>query len=517
MASAPGTTRLVDVLASISLATDLGTGQVPGHGLRTCVLASAIAREMGLAQEDVRTVHHTTLLRFLGCTSTASTTARTAGGDDLAFNRQMAPVLMGGPSEVLPRLLSSTGRGLGPLARVALWAQLLVDPDGGRRTMAVHCEVGAMLARRLGVGEAVVHAVAHGHERWDGRGAPAGLVGEEIPAAVAIAVLARDVDLIRTLGEDPGALVRARAGSAYSPDVVAAFLRTRGDEADGTADELALVRAAEPHPHAVVGAADLDQVLAVLADFADLVSPWLRGHSRAVSRLVDDAAGQAGLPPADAAVLRRAALCQDVGRVAVPAGIWDKPGPLTTPEREVMQLHAHHGEAVLRRWGAVDDARRVSATVHERIDGSGYPRGLDASSLPPHTRLLAAADTYRALVADRPHRPALRPDQAAAVLEGDRGLDPAAVGCVLAAAGQRPAAAGRMWPAGLTEREVQVLQLIAVGATSRSVASRLSISPKTVGRHIEHIYAKCGVSSRAAAAVFAMGHGLLPEDAAGDP
>jgi HD-GYP domain-containing protein (c-di-GMP phosphodiesterase class II) len=253
----------------------------------------------------------------------------------------------------------------------------------------------------------------------------------------------------------------------------------------------------------------VEGVLTALADSTDLKSPWLRGHSRRVAWLAEAAGRHTGLDVVACTGLRRAGLVHDVGRVAVENGIWDKPGPLSTSEWERVRLHPYYTERILARCGPLASLVDPASSHHERLDGSGYHRSLSGDALGRGDRILAAADVYAALTADRPHRTALGEDTAAGTLEGEAGLDPDAVACVLAAAGQRTAPAPGGWPAGLTDREVEVLRLIARGRSNRDVAGRLVISPKTVGRHVENVYGKIGVSSRAAAAVFAMEHGLL--------
>jgi HD-GYP domain-containing protein (c-di-GMP phosphodiesterase class II)/DNA-binding CsgD family transcriptional regulator len=517
--AAPGTRapgdwlRLVEILASASLATDLGTGQPPGHGLRTCAIASALAAELGCDDDALRTVHQFALLRFLGCTSDAAETAVLAGGDDLAFNAAMAPVLMGSAREAGSRYVRSIGVGQPPLRRARLVARGLADLSGS--SLAVHCEVATMLAARAGLGPPVVDALAHAYERWDGKGQPAGLAGEAIPLAVRVAAVARDVDLATRAGLDPGEVLRARRGRAYDPAVVDAFERigagATAAAGAGDEDEWELVLACEPEPVAKVRPDRLDDVLSALADFADLKSPWTRGHSRRVASLAEAAGREAGLDAGACEELRRAGLVHDLGRVAVENGIWDRPGPLTTAEWERVRLHAYQTERILARCEPLAPLVACASRHHERLDGSGYHRGLDGASLSRADRLLAAADVFAALTAERPHRPALAEEPAALELEseGRRRLDPDAVACVLAAAGRRARPTGRRWPAELTDREVEVLRLIARGRSNRQVAELLVLSPKTVGRHVENLYRKLGVSSRAAAAVFAMEHRLL--------
>ena len=306
----------------------------------------------------------------------------------------------------------------------------------------------------------------------------------------------------------------ARGGAAgYDPAVVDAFDRVGPDAfaALDAADEWQTALAGEPGPATTIEPGAMDAALTAFADFADLKSPWIRGHSRRVAELAGAAGRHAGLDDAACDELRRAGLVHDLGRVGVENGIWDKPGaaddvrvgagaPSRVPHRAdpgALRLARIAGRA---GFVAPRAARRLRLSPLARADAQS--RG---------DRILAAADVFAALTADRPHRPALPDAEAARALEteAEERLDPEAVACVLAAAGQREVPASAGWPAGLTDREVEVLRLIARGRSNREVAERLFISPKTVGRHVENVYAKIEVSSRAAAALFAMEHRLL--------
>ena len=143
---------------------------------------------------------------------------------------------------------------------------------------------------------------------------------------------------------------------------------------------------------------------------------------------------------------------------------------------------------MLARVSALGRSREIAARHHERLDGSGYPRGLTAASLTPQDRLLAAADAYHAMTEPR-HRAPLDPGQASRDLRAEvvaGRLDSEAVDAVLAAAGHR-APARRTWPGGLTAREVEVLGLLARGHSNREIGQRLVITPKTAANHVEHI------------------------------
>lgn len=212
--------------------------------------------------------------------------------------------------------------------------------------------------------------------------------------------------------------------------------------------------------------------------------------------------------------LRRAALVHDLGRLGVSNSIWDKRGPLGPGEWERVRLHPYLTQRMLRQSEALAQLGAIAVQHRERLDGFGYPNGLSATAIARPARVLAAADAYQAMREPRPHRRELSADAAAAQLRAEVNagrLDGDAVEAVLGAAGHR-VRRRHAGPAGLSEREVEVLRLLARGLSNRAIAERLVISPKTVGSHVEHIYAKIDASSRATASLFAMQHGLLPEE-----
>lgn len=506
------------LLAALSLATDLGTGQPLGHALRTCVRSVRIARQLGLDDESVRDVHEVALLRFLGCSSDASETAAMTGGDNLAFMSAMAPVVMGSQREQLGRFVRSVGADLPPRRRTRRVTAALADPGTGARSLAAHCEVAARLGSRIGLGHGTIASLAHAYERWDGKGHPDGLAGEEVPVAIRIVSVARDAELfVRLAPDEAKEILLARRGRSYDPAVVDAVLddleyladSDQNRDAPGTW-EAAL--ASEPAPARLIAPAEVDVVLQAAADFADLYSPWTRGRSPRVAALARDAASAFGLTGADGHLLWRAALVQDVGRVGVPAGVWDHPGPLGVDGWEQVRLHPYLTERVLTHCQGLHQLVAPAGAHQERLDGSGYHRGLTAEAIPAPARLLSAADVLVALGEDRPHRSALEAGAALATMRQEvkaGRLDAVAVDAVCGAAGHRTVPTRREWPKGLTDREVDVLRLIARGRTNRESAAELHLSPKTVGRHIENLYAKIGVSSRAASALFAMEEHLL--------
>lgn len=507
MAPADARLPVTELLASLSLANDLGTGQPLGHGLSTSLLAVKVANELGCDAEQVRHVQQVALIRFLGCTSDASDTARMAGGDELAFMTAFAPAHLGSTTEALRAMVGAVGVGQPISRRARLIAAAMVNPASESGGLAAHCEVGAMLARRLGLDLEVITALDHAYERWDGRGEPGGLEGEEIPLETRIAVVARDADLFARSGQDPSEILEGRRGRAYDPGVVDVIDRIRPEYREADWDD---VMEAEPPPSKHVE--DIDGALGAVADYVDLKSPWTRGHSPRVSDLAEEAARLAGLEEIDRRSLRRAGLVHDLGRVGVPSGIWDKPGPLATAEWERVRLHPYLTDRVLSRCESLAGLGELASSHHERGDGSGYHRRLRHDQITALGGLLAAADVVAALTSDRPHRGAMGLDEAAAMMKTDVAegrLDAEAAARVLEAAGAEQELPREPNPGGLTDREVEVLSLIAKGKTNRQTGEELFISTKTVGRHVENIYAKIGVSTRAGAALYAMEHRLL--------
>jgi HD-GYP domain-containing protein (c-di-GMP phosphodiesterase class II) len=475
------------------------------------------ARELGVAGADLSDVYYLALLRFVGCTADAHEAAAAAGGDEISDRAGLATVIMADRAEFLAHMLRHFAAGSPPLTRLRLLAGALAEGSGGAsRAIAAHCEVAQMLANRLGLRETVGRFVGSTFERWDGKGIPGLLAGDAIPAAARIVSVARDVDVFNRLGgwsltQD---VLRRRRSRAYAPGVTDVFLACGeawlAEAAQPSVWEAVLT--AEPPPQALVDDGRLDAVLGAFADFVDIKSPFTLGHSSGVAALAAAAARDAGLPATAVQDVRRAALVHDLGKAGIPNGIWDKPGPLSQPEWERVRLHPYLTERILSHSSALSRIALLAGSHHERLDGSGYHRGNAGAALPMAARILAAADAYQAMGEPRPYRPPLDAGARAAELqrEVDAGrIDREALRAVLNAAGQVVPPVRTPWPNGLTDREVEVLRLISQGASNRIVARELVISPKTAGRHVENIYAKINVSSRAAAALFALQNDLL--------
>jgi DNA-binding CsgD family transcriptional regulator len=336
--------------------------------------------------------------------------------------------------------------------------------------------------------------------------------------AARIAQLAEFVEVAHRVGGVAGAtaLARRRAGRQFDP-ALAALLCAKPEEIlgglEGTPAWQAVI-ASEPALAIALSPEQLDSALAAIANFVDLKSPFTLGHSVAVADLAEEAGRKLRLPPEQLLPLRRAGLVHGFGRLGVSNSIWDRPGPLSAGEWERVRMYPYITERMLHQSAALAPLGEIAVQHRERMDGSGYPRGLTGGAISQPARVLGAADAYLSMREPRPHRPAREAEEAAAEMRAEvRGgrLDGAAVDAVLAAAGHR-LPRRREALSGLTAREVEVLVLLARGMSNKQIAERLVITPKTAGNHVEHIYAKIDASSRAAAAMFAVQHGLLPEE-----
>jgi len=309
-------------------------------------------------------------------------------------------------------------------------------------------------------------------------------------------------------------MVRRRAGGQHDPQVAVAFLKRSDEMLDAIEKESVwdVVIELEPEPRPWLPDSRIDGTARAFADFIDLKSPFTLGHSTGVAKLAEAAARKLGCSDSDVTAVRRAALMHDLGRASVSNGIWDKPDRLTTAEWERVRLHPYYTERVLEKAPALRPLSRLAGGHHERLDGSGYHRGDPAALLPLASRILAAADAYHAMTELRPYRPAFSPETAAQELtkEVSAGrLDRDALSGVLEAAGQRAKVPRRDWPAGLSDREIDVIRLAVRGRSNRQMAGEIFVSEDTVKTHLRHIYEKVGFSSRAGLALFAMENDLL--------
>ena len=469
---------------------------------------------LGVGPETTAQTYYACLLTYTGCTTDADIAIRIYGGKQ---TESITPVQFGS----MPQMLGGVLRAMPPpdappqvrlyeIARKLPRAARFIKPH-----FAALCDVARMMAERLGLPPSIQELFAYLTERWDGKGILGRARGDEIPLPLRINSVARDAAYQHLIGGVDHAIevIRERAGKAFDPDVAHAFAAEARQilaVAEGPESVWEATLAAEPQPWLALEGGEIDRALAAIGDFADLVSPFQSGHSAGVAKLAVTAAELRGFEPKQVELVRRAAHLHDVGRVAIHPRIWQKPAPLSPSEWEEVRLHPYQTGRVLSRSPFLMALAEVACSHHERLDGGGYHRQVTGAFLSPPARIIAAADAFHAMTEPRPYRDALSPEQAARDLATGAaagGLDPEVVQAVVEAAGQPAPEVER--PAGLTERESQVLSLLARGLQTKQIARAMHISAKTADGHIQSAYRKISVSTRAAATLFAMEHGLV--------
>jgi HD-GYP domain-containing protein (c-di-GMP phosphodiesterase class II) len=507
--------RLAELLAALSLGIDLGFGQPMEHVLRQCRIALRIGEIVGLDESERATLYYTALLVNVGCHSDAHEQARWCGDDIGLRSTKYKHELRSLRSTA--EMLRLIGSGNPPLHRLRVAFDFMAfghkDMDGA---IEQHAQLARGLGEMLGLSNDVLAALGSSYERWDGRGWPGQLAGEALPVAARITQLAEFVEVAHRSGGIAAAqaLATARSGAQFDPSLVKVICAD-GEKVFHGIDDVGswdAVIDAEPALAAALTSEECDEALLAIARFVDLKTPYLLGHSETVADLAARTAAHLGASDEQITAVRRAGLVIGFGRLGVSNVIWDKPGPLATGEWERVRMWPYFTGRMLGQSESLAAVGTIASQHRERLDGSGYPRGISGAAVPLLSRILGTADAYQAMREIRPYRPMRSADEAAAELRVDvraGRMDGDVVDSVLAVAGHRPSGRGSR-PGGLTAREVEVLRLAVLGMSNKQIAAQLVVTPKTVGNHIEHIYTKIGVSNRAAASLYAMQHGLVP-------
>ncbi len=493
------TIRLADLLVATAAATDLGMGQPIGSAFKACWLALRFAQTLKLGLLEQNNIFYLALLHFLGCTTSASSFAAFMGNDRSAMQSLIVHHMGIVPDDFnqqLPQHLP------------------LVDPETALEMNRSSCDVAARLAASCGLSAKLQTGLWQLFEHWDGTGLPSGLRGEAILIGVQVVQIARDfISLSHFLGtQATRTVLQKRAGQSFNPALVEAFdavIVGLMAELEGLPSVREAILKLEPAPQIMVNEGGVDKVLEALSDFTALKSTWLRGHARAVASLAGRVAQTLG---ADASLVRRVALVQDVGHVALSAALLNKTARLSESEREQLYLHPYHTERVLKNAVYLEPLVYLAAAHHERLNGTGYYKGLPAAMLNLSARILAVSDVSQAMSQDRPHRAKRSPlEIKSALLEGckDGLFDTQVVETTLGIIQDGIKPTRIQAPGGLSPREVEVLRLLARGESNRLIAERLGITYKTVGHHVQHIYEKLNLNTRAAATLYAMQNHLL--------
>jgi HD-GYP domain-containing protein (c-di-GMP phosphodiesterase class II) len=428
--------KLSELIASLSYALDITEGQPPGHCVRACWIGMHIGRQAGMLDEQLWELYYTLLLKDLGCSSNAARICELYLTDDLDFKRDYKTVGDSLP-QVLGFVLKHTGLKAGLAERFRSVMTILRDgPEIARELVATRCQRGADIARLLRFPEGVAEGIYSLDEHFNGNGKPARLAGEAIPLYSRIALLAQVIDVFHTESGRKGALkeARARAGQWFDPRLVQAFEQVAqsgafwstlaGEQIDEAVTALQPAGAGRQH---ALDDDYLDDIAIAFGQVVDAKSPYTSGHSARVALYTDMIGEALGLSMERRRWLKRGALLHDVGKLGVSNSVLDKAGALDRAEWDAVKLHAGFTETILGRIGAFRELAAIAGAHHERLDGSGYPRGLAADEIRIETRIITTADIFDAITAARPYRGAVPIPQALEMMRKTVGtaLDPA--------------------------------------------------------------------------------------------
>lgn len=417
-----------EILAAFSYALDLTEGQPAGHSVRAAWIGTYVAMALGLTGDDLGDCFYAIMLKDLGCSSNAARVAELFLGDDRLLKHQFKTI---GPeaTDFLNFVQASVGIGHADAQRDAARDHLLANAAPILTGFIdTRCTQGATIARRLRFSDAVADGIANLDEHWDGSGLPHGVAGDAIPLLSRIALLAQVSDVFfMTMGPDAAlAEVNARSGTWLDPALVAILNDLARDPQFwaelGAHDIDQRLLALEPAQARMPVDEDyLDDIAAAFGHVIDAKSPFTGGHSDRVGLFTDLIGQRLGIAADQRRRLRRAAMLHDVGKLGISSAILEKPGKLAADEWALMQSHASHTTAILSRVSVLRDLASIAGAHHERLDGKGYPLGLDDRSISTETRIISVADFFDALTADRPYRAAMPVEQALDIMRREVG------------------------------------------------------------------------------------------------
>ncbi|RQM71045.1 HD-GYP domain-containing protein [Aeromonas enteropelogenes] len=410
--------RLAELIGSLSHALDMTEGQPRGHCIRCCWIGSRLAERLGLDARQCHDLYYTLLLKDLGCSSNAARICELYLTDDLHFKRDFK-LVDGSLSEVVNFVLGHTGLQADLLGRFRSLFHIFRNGDQiANELIQTRCHRGADIARQLRFSEDVAAGILSLDEHWNGKGRPLQLAGEAIPLFSRIALLCQVVDVFHAAAGPDAALkeLRERSGHWFDPALVSEFEGVADDDfwqglADPRLAEWVFVHTAG-QGEVELDEDYLDEIAAAFGQVVDSKSPYTAGHSGRVALYTDILATQMGLSESRRRWLKRGALLHDVGKLGVSNSILDKPGKLDAEEWAAVQMHAAYTEEILSRIGAFEELAQVAGAHHERLDGKGYPKGLQGDEIALETRIITTADIFDAITAKRPYRGAIPVPQA---------------------------------------------------------------------------------------------------------
>jgi putative nucleotidyltransferase with HDIG domain len=414
------------IISALSFALDLTQGACPGHSARACILGMKIGQEVGLPEDLQSDLYYALLLKDIGCSSNAARLFQIVGDDEIRAKR-VAKTFDWTRFEwkQMEYLLRHAHRKAPPWQRARRIRSIVVNSSRNAEILIrLRCEQGARVARDLGLNHATAGAIYCLDEHWDGAGYPDRLVGEEIPLLARIMCVAQTLDVFQHVSDQRSAMqvIRRRSGRWFDPAIVEAAhdLDRRGElwEHVDPSQLHNVVAAREPQRRTVLtDSFILDNICVAFADVVDTKSHYTFMHSSGVAEISVHMAREIGLSAAEVTMLRRAALLHDIGKLGVPNSILDKEGALTPTEWATIKQHPFLTYEILSRIEGFEEIAWVASTHHERLDGTGYHRGLRGDEVCMPSRILAVADIFDALTGDRPYRDRMTAAQALSVLQ----------------------------------------------------------------------------------------------------
>jgi HD-GYP domain-containing protein (c-di-GMP phosphodiesterase class II) len=416
------------ILSSLSQALDLVEGQVEGHAMRTCLISMRIAEDFGLSIEDREDLYFASVLKDSGCSNNSVRILKIFGGDELVSKRKVKFIDWASPVESLKFAILNTERNKPIGTKLRRMAANIGPPAAIMNEVTnARCTRGAFIAQKLNFRPNVATAILFLDEHWDGKGAPVGRKGEEIPLIARILCLAQTFDVFRSAYGLSAArdVIRKRSKKWFDPEVVAACnaigdtdpLWTELDQ-----ENLSEVTSSKlPWLATAAMDTDVDRICEAFAMIIDAKSSFTAEHSERVTEYSVKLAQWFGYGQEQLQTLRRACLMHDIGKLGVSTSILEKPGKLDSAEFDQIKLHPKFSDIILRRIPTWEPLADIASAHHERLDGKGYWRGLDASHLNRDIRIATACDVFDALTATRPYRAAMPLEKAFEILDKDTG------------------------------------------------------------------------------------------------
>ncbi len=417
-----------EILASLSQALDLVEGQPEGHALRTCLLTLQVGRKLGLPESTLSELYFASLLKDSGCSNNAVRIFHIFGGDEVSNKRAVKLIDWSNTYESLKFAISHTEKGKKIGAKLRRMAANLGPPSKiMNEVTAARCNRGADIARKLGMGDAVADAIQHLDEHWDGKGAPLGMAGYDIPIHSLIIGAAQTVEIFYAAFDKQIAkeMVIARTGTWFSPAVANALLSVISDDDfwNSLRDDACGIALNQELPAVFEEAleVDIDAICEAFGMIVDAKSSFTWQHSSRVTKYATLIAIELGIPLQDITTIRRAAMVHDIGKLGISTAILEKPDRLSDEEMAVVRKHPMYSYQILARVPTFGAISEIASSHHERLDGKGYWQGLEASQINLATRIVTTADVFDALTAARPYKDPMPLEKVFSIMDRDCG------------------------------------------------------------------------------------------------